>query len=55
MFAMLRNRKYRDIGIQVLFIGVIVAILASAVIITRRNLDAQGIAVGWDFLNYATG
>ncbi|ANH07487.1 ABC transporter permease subunit [Shinella sp. HZN7] len=55
MFAVLRNRKHRDIGLQVLFIGVIVAILASAVIITRRNLDAQGIAVGWDFLNYATG
>jgi len=55
MIAALKNRKHREVLFQVVFVAVIVALLASAVLITRRNLDVQGLTVGWDFLQYSTG
>lgn len=55
MPAIFRNRKFRDILFQVIFVSCIFGVLISAVMITRRNLNIQGIKVGWDFLDYATG
>lgn len=49
------NRKQRDILLQAVFITVILTTLIIAVMTTRRNLEIQGLSVGWNFLNYATG
>lgn len=49
------NRKQRDILLQAVFLAVIVGMLVVAVMTTRRNLEIQGLSVGWEFLNYATG
>ncbi|MBP2236500.1 His/Glu/Gln/Arg/opine family amino acid ABC transporter permease subunit [Sinorhizobium kostiense] len=49
------NRKQRDILLQAVFLAVILTMLLIAVMTTRRNLEIQGLSVGWSFLNYATG
>ncbi len=55
MASMLGNRKHRDTALQAAFVAVIGVTIVSAVLIARKNLQIQGITVGWDFLQYATG
>lgn len=52
---LLGNRKYRNAFLQAAFVACIGSVIASAVLIVRRNLAVQGVTVGWDFLNYSTG
>lgn len=55
MISWLRSRKVRSGALQASYILIILALLITVYVVTRRNLDRQGIAVGWDFLNYSTG
>lgn len=51
----LKSRKARDVAVQVVFLGTVVGALVAAVLVGKRNLDAQGITSGFGFLNRATG
>jgi len=53
--GILGNRKYRNIALQAAFVGGLALLSVSAVVITRQNIAMQGVTVGWDFLDYATG
>ncbi|WP_244630888.1 ABC transporter permease subunit [Aureimonas sp. ME7] len=51
----MRNRRTRAALLQFAFVGVLVALVVSAVVIARQNLDAQGITSGFGFLEKSTG
>ena len=55
MLSLLKNRKFRDTGLQIAFVGFLVLIVVTFIITARNNLDAQGLTSGFDFLNRATG
>ena len=53
--VLLGNRRFRALAYQILFVGVIVALLVAGAIVTYHNLKAQGITSGFDFLWRSTG
>jgi len=55
MTSLLKNKKVRDITLQVSFVGSIVLLLCVFFITAKTNLDAQGITSGFGFLDRATG
>lgn len=55
MAHLLRNRKFRNALFQVLYVGVLGAMVIAGVLIARQNLAAQGITSGFDFLFKPTG
>ena len=55
MLSLLKNRKFRDAGLQFAFVGFLVLIVVTFILTARNNLEAQGLTSGFDFLNRATG
>ena len=55
MLSMFTSRKARAFALQAVFLAVIVAVIGGAIMEGRRNLAAQGITTGFDFLHHATG
>ena len=55
MIPLLRNQKFRNALFQVLYVGVLGAMVIAGVLIARQNLAAQGITSGFDFLFKPTG
>ncbi|WP_027167720.1 ABC transporter permease subunit [Mesorhizobium sp. WSM3224] len=55
MVSLLRNQKVRNALLQVLYVGSLAAMVLACVMIARRNLAAQGITSGFDFLFKSTG
>lgn len=55
MIKLLRNRKFRDFGLQALFIGLFAFVLVGGSVNARENLIRQGLASGFDFLHRSTG
>jgi His/Glu/Gln/Arg/opine family amino acid ABC transporter permease subunit len=55
MGNLLRNQKVRNASLQALYVGALAALLLSGIFIARRNLAAQGITSGFDFLLKSTG
>ena len=55
MMPTLRNQKVRNAVLQVLYVGVLGAVVLSGIVIARKNLAAQGITSGLDFLWNSTG
>lgn len=55
MGRLLRNRRTRAALLQFAFVGALVALVVSAVVIAKQNLDAQGITSGFGFLEKSTG
>lgn len=55
MVSLLRNQKVRNALMQAVFVGVLGGLVIAGVLIARRNLDAQGISSGFDFLFKSTG
>lgn len=55
MFAIFRNQKFRTAGLQFCFVGILVAIIVSAVLTGSSNLEKQGITSGFGFLDRSTG
>jgi His/Glu/Gln/Arg/opine family amino acid ABC transporter permease subunit len=51
----LTNQKVRDVTLQVLFAGGIVALLVTFAVTAQRTMDAQGMTSGFDFLVRSTG
>lgn len=55
MAHLLRNQKFRNALLQALYVGVLGAMVIAGVLTARRNLAAQGITSGFDFLFKSTG
>jgi His/Glu/Gln/Arg/opine family amino acid ABC transporter permease subunit len=55
MVSLLRNQKVRNALLQVLYVGLLAALVLAGVVIARRNLAEQGITSGFDFLYKSTG
>ncbi len=55
MFSLLKNKKFRDTGFQISFVGILVLMVVTFILIARSNLAAQGITSGFGFLDRATG
>lgn len=55
MASILKSRKVRDAAAQIVFLGVVVGLSVTAALVGKRNLEAQGVTSGFDFLNRATG
>ena len=55
MTKLFASRKVRNIAVQAVFVFVILALLAAAVVEGRQNLAAQGITTGFGFLERSTG
>ena len=55
MASFLGNRRYRDAALQSAFVAALGVAVVAAVLTARRNLEIQGVSLGWDFLSYATG
>jgi len=55
MPAVLTNQKVRDVLVQVLFAGGIVAVLVTFALTAQRTMDAQGMTSGFGFLFRSTG
>ena len=55
MGSLLKNRKVRNALLQMLYVGTLGTLLLTGVLIARRNLAAQGITSGLDFLFKSTG
>ncbi|WP_343560005.1 ABC transporter permease subunit [Kiloniella sp. b19] len=53
--AFLRNRKFLDFLLQFAFLGTVIGLIVSAVVIGRENMAAQGLTGGFAFLEQATG
>ncbi len=53
--SLLRNRKVVNTLLQLGFVGVLLAILLSAILIGKQNMDAQGLTGSFGFLEQATG
>lgn len=55
MLSLLKNKKFRDVGFQVAFVGILVLMFLVFILTAQTNLAAQGITSGFDFLDRATG
>lgn len=55
MSAILKNRRIRNNGFQLAFVGSILLIIVVFVVTARTNLEAQGLTSGFDFLSQSTG
>ena len=55
MPALFKSVKFRTTILQAGFLAVILLLLVAAVVIGKRNLEAQGITSGFAFLDRATG
>lgn len=55
MAGFLKRRRDRDIALQVAYVACIAFLVIAAVVITRRNMEIQGVTASWDFLERATG
>ncbi len=55
MSALLRSKRIQSMAIQGGFVAIFVAIIASLVFTGARNIEAQGIASGFGFLERSTG
>jgi His/Glu/Gln/Arg/opine family amino acid ABC transporter permease subunit len=55
MTNLLRQRKVRNVLLQVIYVGVLAAIVIGGGLIARQNLVEQGIASGFSFLFKSTG
>lgn len=55
MGSLLRNQKVRNALLQIFYVGALGAMILAGILIARRNLAAQGITSGFDFLFKSTG
>lgn len=55
MSTLLNSRRFRGIALQAVFLGIIIVVLVSAILIGRQNLLAQGGSSGFAFLQRSTG
>jgi len=55
MLSLFKNKKFRDAGFQIAFVGFLVLMVVTFVLTARSNLAAQGITSGFGFLDRATG
>ena len=55
MSSVFKSRKFRDTFLQIAFVGGLVAIVLTMVMVGRANLEAQGMTSGFGFLERATG
>lgn len=55
MGSLLRNQKARNALLQVVYVGLLGALVIAGFLIARQNLAAQGITSGFDFLLKPTG
>lgn len=55
MGSLLRNQKVRNAVLQALYVGALGGLLLAGALIASRNLAAQGITSGFDFLFKSTG
>lgn len=55
MLSLLQSRKFRNVAFQSLFLGLLLFGITAAILIGKKNLEAQGIASGLAFLNRSTG
>ncbi|MCW6512601.1 ABC transporter permease subunit [Lichenifustis flavocetrariae] len=55
MIPMLKNQKVRNTVQQVLFVGGLAGLVLCGILIARKNLAAQGMTAGFDFLWKSTG
>ncbi|MGN6144842.1 MAG: ABC transporter permease subunit [Mesorhizobium sp.] len=55
MGSLLRNQKVRNALLQIFYVGALGAMVLAGILIARRNLAAQGITSGFDFLFKSTG
>lgn len=55
MASFLKDKRVRDTGYQVAFVGAIVAVVIAFVVVGKANLDAQGMTSGFGFLERSTG
>ncbi|MHA6687628.1 ABC transporter permease subunit [Mesorhizobium sp. A556] len=55
MGSLLRNQKVRNASLQIFYVGALGGLLLAGILIARRNLQAQGITSGFDFLFKSTG
>lgn len=55
MVSLLRNQKVRNALLQLLYVGSLAGLVIGGAMITWRNLDAQGMTAGFDFLFRSTG
>lgn len=55
MNRLLRSRKVRNALLQIVFVGVLAAIVIGGGVIAHNNLVSQGIVSGFDFLFKSTG
>lgn len=55
MASFLKNKRVRDTGFQVAFVGSIIAMVIAFVVVGKANLDAQGMTSGFGFLERSTG
>ncbi|MDO6729217.1 ABC transporter permease subunit [Marinovum sp. 2_MG-2023] len=55
MSAILKNKRVRNNGYQLAFVGSILLMIVVFVTTARTNLEAQGLTSGFDFLHQSTG
>lgn len=55
MLALLQNQRWRDNALQAGFVGLVLLLVVGFVASAHRNLEAQGITSGFDFLFRSTG
>lgn len=55
MGSLLRNQKVRNALLQIFYVGTLGGLVLAGFLIARRNLTAQGITSGFDFLFKSTG
>jgi general L-amino acid transport system permease protein len=55
MLSLLKNKKFRDVGFQIAFVGFLLLMVVTFILTARSNLAAQGITSGFGFLDRATG
>ncbi|QCO54360.1 ABC transporter permease subunit [Pseudorhodobacter turbinis] len=55
MIALWNSQGFRRIFLQVAYVGGILALITTCVLVARHNLQAQGISSGFDFLYKSTG
>lgn len=55
MMTLLQHQKSRNALLQILYVGVLLALVVTAALTARHNLQAQGILSGWSFLWKSTG
>lgn len=55
MSAIFKNKRIRDNGFQVAFVGSLLLVILALVTTGRANLEAQGLTSGFGFLQQSTG